>query len=200
APFAPTFRYNDVAFENPYASVGIANPFPAQYGPTVRGPDVDFTLPTAVRWTFAKDFRIPQILSWNLMFERQVGKDWVIKATYQATKGTYLSQAIVREINPAIYVPGHAAVANTQTRRPDQDVVNVGRIESGNNSNYNALQLAAEKRFGHGLSILANYTWSKAIDDLGWANPFYRAFDRGVAGTDIPHNFKFSNVWEVPKL
>ena len=27
-----------------------------------------------------------------------------------------------------------------------------------------------------------------------------RAFDRGVASTDIPHNFKFSNVWQVPKL
>ena len=200
APFAPTFRFNDVAFEDPYASVGVTNPFPAQYGPTVRGPDVDFTLPAAVRWTFAKDFRIPQITSWNLMLERQVGKDWVLKATYQASKGTYLSQAIVREINPAIYVPGQSTVANTQARRPYQDFVNIGRIESGNNSNYNALQLAAEKRFGYGLSVLANYTWSKAIDDLGWTNPFYRAFDRGVTGTDIPHNFKFSNVWEVPKL
>ena len=194
-----TLRYNDVSFVDPYSSVGIANPFPAQYGPTVRGPDVDFTLPAAVRWTFAKDFRIPLITSWNLMFERQVGKDWVLKATYQATKGTYLSLAIVREINPAIYIPGQSTVANTQARRFYQDFVNVGRLESGNNSNYNSLQVAAEKRFGHGLSVLVNYTWSKAIDDLGWTNPFNRAFDRGVSGTDIPHNFKFSNVWEIPK-
>src|SRR5262249_16601556 len=82
---------------------------------------------------------------------------------------------------------------------PYQDFVNVGRIESGNNSNYNALQLAVEKRFGYGLSVLANYTRSKAIDDPGWANPFYPAFDPRVNGTDIPPNFKFSNVWEVPK-
>ena len=39
----------------------------------IRGPDVDFTLPAAVRWTFAKDFRIPLITTWNLIFERQVG-------------------------------------------------------------------------------------------------------------------------------
>jgi hypothetical protein len=198
APFAPTFRYNAVSFQDPFGSVGITNPFPAQYGPTVRGPDVDFTLPAAVRWTFAKDFRIPLITSWNLILERQVGKDLVLKAAYQATKGTYLSQAIVREVNPAIYIPGQSMVANTQARRPYQDFVNVGRLESGNNSNYNALQLTAEKRFGHGLSVLANYTWSKAIDDLGWSDPFDRSFDRAVAGTNIPHNFKFSNVWEAP--
>ena len=82
----------------------------------------------------------------------------MFKAIYQATKGTYLSQAIVREINPAIYIPGQSTVANTQARRPYQDFVNVGRIESGNNSNYNALQLNAEKRFAHGLSVLVNYT------------------------------------------
>ena len=46
--------------------------------------------------------------------------------------------------------------------------------------------------------MLANYTWSKAIDDLGWTNPFDRRFDRAVSGTDLPHNFKFSNVWQVP--
>jgi hypothetical protein len=180
--------------------VGVANPFPAQYGPTVRGPDVTFTLPAAIRWTFVKDFRIPQITTWNLMLERQLGKDWVLKAAYQGTKGTYLSQSIVRELNPAVYIPGQSTVANTQARRRYQDFVNVGQIESGNNSSYNALQLSAEKRFGRGLSILTNYTWSKAIDDLGWANPSNRKFDRGVSGTDIPHNFKFSNVWEVPKV
>jgi len=200
APFAPTFRFNDVAFEDPYGSVGLPNPFPAQFGPTVRGSDVDFTLPAAVRWTFAKDFRIPQIATWNLILERQIGQDWVLKATYQATKGTYLSQSVVREINPATYIPGQSTVSNTQARRPYQDFVNVGRIESGNNSNYNALQLNAEKKFARGLSVLANYTWSKALDDLNWSNPFYRRFDYGVSGTDLPHNFKFSNVWEVPKL
>jgi hypothetical protein len=145
APFA--FRFNDAAFEDPYSSAGIANPFPAQYGPTVRGPDVDFTLPAAVRWTFAKDFRIPQIISWNLTVERQIGRDWVVKAAYQAAKGTYLSQAIVREVNPAIYIPGQSTVANTQARRIYKDFVNIGRIKSGNNSEYNALQLTAEKRF-----------------------------------------------------
>jgi len=200
APFAPTFSFNDVAFEDPYGSAGVKNPFPAQYGPSVPGPEAVFTLPAAIRATFAKDFRIPQIATWNLVLERQVGPDWVFKAAYQASKGTYLSQFIFREVNPAIYVPGQSTVANTQARRIYKDFSNIGRIESGNNSHYHGLQLSAEKRYARGLSVLANYTWSKAIDDLGWTNPFYRGFDHALSATDLPHNFKFSNVWELPKV
>ncbi len=33
-------------------------------------------------------------------------------------------------------------------------------------SNYHALQLKWEKRFSHGLSMLAHYTWSKMIDNV----------------------------------
>ena len=101
APFAPTFRFNDVAFQDPYGSAGVANPFPAQYGPAVRGPDVDFTLPAAVRWTFAKDFRIPQILSWNLILERQIWRDLVVKAAIRAPKAhTCRRPSSVRSILP----------------------------------------------------------------------------------------------------
>jgi hypothetical protein len=60
------------------------------------------------------------------------------------------------------------------------------------------LQWNVEKRFGHGYSILANYTWSTNIDDLSTANPFNRAISRGRTGFDVPHNFKFSNLWDIP--
>jgi hypothetical protein len=38
----------------------------------------------------------------------------------------------------------------------------VDEIDSNINSNYNGLQLTAEKRLSHGLSLLASYTCSKA--------------------------------------
>ena len=61
------------------------------------------------------------------------------------------------------------------------------------------MQLNAEKRFSKGLSLLANYTWSKKMDDYGWTNPDNRRFDYGVSREDVPHNFKFSNVWQFPQ-
>jgi hypothetical protein len=50
------------------------------------------------------------------------------------------------------------------------------------------------------LQFRANYTWSKQLDDLGWVSPFNRHFDYGPARDDLRHNFRFSNVWEIPKL
>ena len=199
APFAPTFLFNAVSFDDPYGSAGVSNPFPAQYGPKIPGPDVAFTKPVAVRWTFPPDFRIPRITSWNLVLERQIVGDWVARAGYYGNAGNFL-QAGTRELNPAIYVPGASTVANTQSRRSFQDFANVGLLDSGNNSHYHSLQLTAEKRFSHGLSVLASYTWQKELDSSGWTNPSNRTFNYGVANDDVKHSFKFSNVYEIPNL
>ncbi|MGH9632560.1 MAG: TonB-dependent receptor domain-containing protein [Bryobacteraceae bacterium] len=200
APFAPTFIFNGVSFEDPYKSAGVANPFPEQYGPTVRGPEATFTTPAAIRAYFTKDWRIPVLTTWNLILERQIGSTWVARAGYYGNKGTHLSfNGPFREVNPAIYIPGASTVANTQSRRVYQDFSNVGLVESSNNSHYNSLQLNLEKRFAQGLSILANYTWQKTIDDFGWVHPFNRRYDYAVANDDVTHVLKFSNIYEFPR-
>jgi len=200
APFAPTFTFNDVAFADPYGTVNVANPFPAQYGTKIPGSNVPFTLPAAVRAVFERNFKMPLLMSWNLSLERQVGQDWVFRAAYIGNKGVHFFAAAEnsREINPAIYIPGSSTVGNTQARRPYQDFGPIGLYESGNISNYHSLQLNAEKRFSHGYTVLASYTWSKKMDDYTWTNPYNREFDYGLSREDVPHNFKFSNVWNIP--
>jgi hypothetical protein len=200
APFAPGFSFDGVSFEDPYRSVGVTNPFPEQYGPRVPGPEATFVTPTEIRATFAQDFRTPLLTSWNLAVERQFASDFLFRIAYIGNKGTYFFGAAEasREINPAIYIPGASTVANTQARRPYQDFSRVGLYESSNNTNYHAMELTAEKRYSKGFSLLASYTWSKKMDDYGWTHPFDRRFDYGLSGEDVPHNFKFSNVWEVP--
>jgi hypothetical protein len=71
------------------------------------------------------------------------------------------------------------------------------------NSSYNGLQVSANKRFHHGLTILMNYTWSKSIDDGSNdgdapSNPFNIRNDRAVSSFDIPHKFVGSMVWQLP--
>jgi Carboxypeptidase regulatory-like domain/TonB dependent receptor len=202
APFSPQFTFSAVSFEDPYGSAGVQNPFPEQYGPRIPGSDVTFTTPTALYGVFQKDFHIPLLTTWNLTLERQLGADWVVRAAYVGNKGTFLSndQKALREANPAVYVPGASTIENTQDRRIYRDFSTVGLVSSSNNSKYHGLQLNLEKRFSHGLSLLTNYTWSKSIDDYGWTNPFNRSFDYGRSDDDITHIFKFSNVWELPKL
>ena len=200
APFAPSFTFNDVAFSDPFRSANVANPFPAQYGPGIAGPEVQFTTPATLRAVFDKDFRVPTLYSWNLSLERQLGKDWVFRAAVIGSKGTYMFAAAENgiELNPAIYAPGTSTVGNTQARRRLQQFGPIGLYASGNNTNYHSLQLNAEKRFSHGYTILTSYTWSKKLDDYNAINPYNRRFDYGLSREDVPQNFKFSNVWQIP--
>ena len=202
APFSPRFLFNSVDILDPFGSAGVHNPFPEQYGPRVPGPEATFDTPAALYGVLQKDFRIPLLTSWNLTLERQLGADFVLRVAYIGNKGTFLSndQKSLREANPAVYIPGASTPDNTQERRLYRDFSTVGLVSSSNNSHYHGLQLNVEKRFNHGLSLLANYTWSKMIDDYGWSNPFSRSFDHGISDDDVAHVFKFSNVWEVPKL
>ncbi|MBM3758234.1 MAG: hypothetical protein FJW38_30195 [Acidobacteria bacterium] len=201
APFAGTFTLNDVAFEDPFGSKGMANPFPANFGPTIPGPDFVFSPNNAIRAYFAPDYRIPQLASWSLRFERQLRGDWVASLAYIGNKGTFLQYTI--EQNPALFGPG-ATVANTQQRRVYPNFGNVRRTDSGGNSNFHSMQLNLEKRFAKGLSMLTNYTWSRTIDDAQAGslvvNPFNRRQNRGLAGEDVEHNFKLSSIYELPRV
>jgi len=80
------------------------------------------------------------------------------------------------------------------------------------NSDYNALQVKAEKRFSNGLQFLATYVWSKSIDDasstsgnITWlggtthlADPNNRRLERGLSTFDIPSVLQFSYTYELP--
>jgi hypothetical protein len=83
------------------------------------------------------------------------------------------------------------------------------------NSNYHALQATLNLRASHGLTFMANYTWSKAIDDggtfrTGYAIPqgsianqpnvSYRAdrIERGLSTSDQPQHIVVTGVWELP--
>ena len=209
APFSPRFQLNNVRFEDPYGSAGIANPFPAQYTggiPPPPGPNVQFTLPILVTNSFERRFHAAALDTWNLLVERTAGTNWLFSAGYVGNAGYHLSLAGNSgpgiEMNPAIYIPGQSTTANTQARRRVQGLSSVTVTASDYNSRYDALQLNVERRLGRGLSLLANYTWSKQLDNFGnggsTTDPFNRNFDWGRSDLDHTHVFNFSAVWLIP--
>ena len=84
------------------------------------------------------------------------------------------------------------------------------------NANYNALQTSVEKRMAHGFTFLANYTYSKSLDDLpfgegvsGFDNgystlpfnaPGRHQMDYGPSSFDHTHVFTGSYVWHSPTV
>ena len=72
------------------------------------------------------------------------------------------------------------------------------------NSNYNSLQISAEKRFSHGLQFQAAYTWSKSIDNASSfeneINPTNYRLSRSLSYFDAPQRFVVSYYYQFPKL
>ncbi len=205
APFAPVFNLYQVNFADPFGSAGIANPFPAQFGPKVPPSNVSFTLPATLAYFFPLGFKIPEITIWNMTLEREIGKNWLVTAAYFGNKGTHLfatsDQEPMPDINPGLYALGG------NRRYPNFGPI--GMMDSGYNSNYNSLQLSLEKRMSYGLSFLANYTWSKALNDFSEStsnesyyqtDPFNRNVNYGPATTNVPNAIKFSGIWQIPHL
>jgi hypothetical protein len=81
------------------------------------------------------------------------------------------------------------------------------------NSNYNALQATLNLRASHGLTFMANYTWSRTIDDggtfrSGYDIPaafsgdgkFHKAdsIERTVSTSNQPQHIVVTGVWDLP--
>jgi hypothetical protein len=66
------------------------------------------------------------------------------------------------------------------------------------NSNYNALQVTAQRR-ARDITFLIAYTYSKSIDDYnGVLNPTNFALSRVLSPFDLTHNFVASYTWQIP--
>src|SRR5205807_4533203 len=78
------------------------------------------------------------------------------------------------------------------------------------NSNYQAAFVKMERRFSHGFSLLAHYTFSKFLYDAASANEFgdpgsymdayNRRLDRGRSGSDIPHRGVVTLLYSAPRF
>jgi hypothetical protein len=81
------------------------------------------------------------------------------------------------------------------------------------NSNYNALQVSLNMRPSHGLTFMANYTWSRSIDDGGTFRSGYAipaafsgtgkayapdAIERSVSTSNQPQHVVITGVWDLP--
>ena len=193
-----------VDMQNPYVSAGIKSPFPP-FAPMSLAPDSPFVFPMPYAW-FDEHWGVGNSQAWNLTVEQQLTTDLLMRVAYVGNKGTHLQS--FRERNAAVYRAG-ATVANTNARRPYAPYyASMKQLVDSGNSVYHSLQVTLEKRFSANFSLLAFYTFSKSIDDesnnaqFTFSNPHPTdlRFNRGVSDFDIPHNFRVTGVYALPRL
>jgi hypothetical protein len=215
-PYLQTPQLNFPDFADPY---GGTNPF-----------NGSFAQPMTLL-TLSPNLRLPYAQDWNLNIQRSFANDWLLEIGYVGTKGTKLPRFI--EGNPAVFVPGetggvpNSTEDNVNNRRlysgcnlsptsPPCNFASVGLIAGIADSSYNALQASLQKRFSHGLSFLASYTYSKTLDDVSSFNitgsasqsvagendlaqdPFNLPAEYGRSMFDARNRFVISYQWMLP--
>ena len=213
-PFVPALSITTPQgpFSNPL--LGITNPFPA---PATPPKNAAFQTPVVVETVDGSQPNLvsPAVYNWNLSIEHQFASGWLTRMAYVGTHGSHIRELV--QLNPAVYIPG--STLSTDQRRVFPGYGSITQTTMDVNSHYNSFQLSIEKRiaqngFFHGLTLLANYTWSKAIDDLPAgagvegtpqsAIPFWgtgrHQFDTGVSDFDHTHLMVLSYNWQLPRF
>ncbi len=199
-----TVHFNPASFEDPYANFPGGTPFPrARVSPEQFG-NFRFTLPVA-GGAMEPQTRTGYSQNWNLTVERQLFQDTAISLGYVANLGVKILAA--RQLNPAVSAPG-ASAANVNARRLYQGIGSMEFASGFQSSNFHSLQLGVTKRSRKGLTVIANYVFSKVIDnssstvegDGSWPlNPFNLNQSRGVGDFDTTHRAVLSFVYDLPK-
>src|SRR6185436_19884796 len=183
-PWGSSTTLINPSFTDPWSAVQGGNPFPRSFGPTTQ------FIPNG-NYTVLSNIDPAQAQNWNLSIQRQLGKDFLVSASYLGSHTIHILGS--EQLNPAIYFPGVAdasgncvtqnltfkaaagttcsTTANTNPRRILQIIdpqngpylSNLVQVQSGGNASYNGMLLELRKQAAKGITLNANYTWSHCI-------------------------------------
>jgi hypothetical protein len=208
-----------ISFADPYGSYQLTNPFPYPTFPSATLPPTSTTPISAAQAWLTYDpvhgFQDPRVYAWNLAVEQQLSPSLTVRGAYVGSFGSHewtnLELNPTNNNGPRLYDPAGCAVNNscyTQT---------ITAANTGGNSNYNAMQLSAEQRVRYGLTVLANLTWSKSLDNQPWNQastsignnnsyvypiyvPNFKTLDYGPSDFDHRMVSSVSYVYTLPKV
>ena len=167
---------------------------------------------------------------WSLSTQRQLGKDWLVSATYIGSEQYHLWDDIER--NQATYIPGGpCTLSDGKTYNPCSTAGNanlrrrlaltypsvggapmsfLSQFEvGGGTASYHGLLLSAQRRAARGVTLSTNYTISHCISDANgtatpgntdFLDPNNRRFDRGRCVSDLRHILNVTSVVETPQF
>jgi hypothetical protein len=154
-----------------------------------------------------QNFQTPYVQTVNLTIQDQFTNHDSIQVGYVGTMGRHLdnlgynnspSEILPPSVNPQNYVPfpNFARNATYET--------------TNGSSSYNALQTTYEHQLSYGLTLLANYTWSKCMTDqhtqagqnqqyrAEWLPGFGISADNALCDTDATNVVHVSGSWQLP--
>ncbi len=208
------------------AYIGIQNNPPVKYEPTIYYSNMNTFLsqtglfyPTGTS-TFDPNDKVPSVYRYSLGVQHELGFGTVIDASYVGNVGRHLIQQYDPDEVPygAHFLPQNqdptGGVLPDNFFRPIPGYNGIGTLITSGSSSYNALQVAINRRYSHGVSFGVSYTWSKTMgtEASSWGNggatdtgPVatyrpWRVWNYGPASFDETQMLVINYVWDLPKL
>lgn len=180
-------------------------------------------------YTAIRNWVTPFNQMWNLSIQRRLPLGILVETAYAGSRGMhywvnrehnavstqYLSLAtgLTQQVPNPFYgvIPSGSlsarTVAQSQLLRPFPQYTGVTQFRDAvGDSVYHAFTLSVNKRTSHGLTLQANYTISKEIDDAqerfasraGFIDPNNLRLSRSIAEWDRPHYLVMNYIYELP--
>lgn len=185
----------------------LDNPFPGQ-GTAAARTNVLSMIP---------DNKASHYIQWSFDIQRSLPWSTILTVGYVGSKTSHLDNTV-----PNFNTPGPSPDTDINRRRPYQAYVSAGEgntarllndvryLDSYANASYHGLQVQAQKRYSHGITLGLAYTFSKSLgegygrnDPAGdvqstYQNPRDRRNDRTRYGFDITHSAITNFVYDLP--
>jgi hypothetical protein len=202
-------RFPDDQISQLAASAPLVNTPTANYTTIASLLSTPLSLSPNAVYGLQPDWRPLGVYNWSLGIQRDIGFGTLLDAAYVGNVSRNGMQ--IKDINatqygtnflPSSYLNGVLLPANFL--RPYVGYGSIQYMSFNSNSNYNALQVTANKRLPEKISFSAAYTWSKILDVADTpttaVNPNLnvRERDYGPAGFNVKHNLSLSYVYSLP--
>jgi hypothetical protein len=193
----------------------LSNPNPLTVQPTTAGgklfvPSSQTRTPSALNGLgvvyFPYETPATKTYEWSFGIQRELPQGIVAEVSYIGNKGTKLS--FPRDLNQ---LP-ESQLGQGLAARPYPNFQSIGAMLNDGHSYYHGLTTVLRKRFSKGLSLDANYTWSRNLNNidsgghadttLGGDRRYQRAYspdlNYGISANDVTHMFKAVSSYELP--
>ncbi len=131
----------------------------------------------------ASDLHYPEgvVQQWNLTIERDLGFNTGLRVSYDGNHGSNMGV----QVNLGQLPPNTLGFSNATALLKYPLFGEVESEVGGGIQNYDALTVAANKRFSGGLQFLASYTFARNLTDAQGFNPTTFASEAGGNATDL---------------
>ncbi len=161
------------------------------------------------------NLRTAYAMQWFAGVQQSFHNDWAFMLNYVGTRGVggYTREDYNR-FNGDIC---NLSYCNYFATRLNPGWGQITYISNESESVYHGLNAGVRKQYSHGLSMTANYTWGKVLDNVtegglgdysntngygilyaGVSNIQNQRMDRGPSEFDVAHRFVVSALWSIP--